>query len=334
MSDKFLTIVIPAYNCHSTLTNALASIAMQKFCEEIEVIIADDCSSEDYTDIIDRFNSILDIKLLRCEKNSGPGVARQLGIDNAAGKYVTFLDSDDTIAFGAYLNVKEVLVNDEPDMLITDFYEQRDDFKTYVPHQQDTVWVHGKYYKMDFLREKNIRCHDTLRTHEDIYFNHLCLNSSDKIRVANILTYIWNFKDDSLTRRMYNGSHTYVEQYLCDYVESTIGPCRKLIAQDPMTYKEKMKNLMVLHPVYLYFYIESFKYNEPGTWYTHNLNEVKKTLDLIKETYNMDYKDVYYYVKNSNVFGLIRGACEKGVGPFIEQDTFEQFLKECSEIKM
>ena len=190
MNDYFLSIIIPAYNCSSTLSNALASIAMQKDYEEIEVIIADDCSSEDYTSIIERFNSLLEIKLIKLEKNSGPGVARQVGIDNARGKWITFLDADDTIAFGAYLNVKDILNKENPDLLITDFYEQREDFKTYITHSNDTVWVHGKYFNKKFLQDNNIRCHDTLRTHEDIYFNHLVLNLSNNVKAANVLTYI------------------------------------------------------------------------------------------------------------------------------------------------
>lgn len=333
MNKYFLTIVIPAYNCRSTLTNALASIVMQRDCNEIEVIIADDCSTEDYTDIISRFNSIIDIKLVRLDKNSGPGVARQVGIDNATGKWITFLDSDDTIAFGAYLNVKDILNQSNPDMLITDFYEQREDYKTYVPHQKDTVWVHGKYYNRQFLIDNNIKCHPTLRTHEDIYFNHLVLNTSNRVQAANILTYIWNFKEDSLTRRIYNGEHNYIEQYLGDYVEATIEPCKKLIEINSKVYKEKMMKLMVLHPLYLYFYIQSFIYNLPDTYYKDNLKYVKKVLDLIKKTYNMNYKDVYEFIKASNVYGPIRSSCERGVGLFIEQQTLEDFLKYCSKLK-
>lgn len=332
MKKYFLTIVIPAYNCKSTLTNALASIAMQRNNEEIEVIVVDDCSTESYEDIINKFNTTIDIKLLTLEKNSGPGVARQKGIDEAQGEWITFLDADDTIAFGAYLNVKDILENEKPDMLITDFFEQREDFKTYVPHSKDTVWVHGKYYNKHFLEKNNIRCHNSLRTHEDIYFNHLVLNTSNNIKSAQVLTYIWNYKEDSLTRRIYNDCHGYVEEHLSDYVESTIGPCLELIKKDPM-YKLKVKNLMLLHPLYLYFYIQSFKFNLPNDWYKHNLLQVKKVLNTIKEIYNMNIEEIYLYTKSVGTYSIIRNACERGVGVFIEQQTYKDFLNECYNIK-
>ena len=43
-----ISIIIPAYNCHNTLPQTLASIMMQENIHEIETIIADDCSDATY----------------------------------------------------------------------------------------------------------------------------------------------------------------------------------------------------------------------------------------------------------------------------------------------
>lgn len=329
MKEKFLSVVVPAYNCLDTLGNVLSSIVAQQNNNEIEVIIADDCSTDDYTKMIEYYSTILSIQYIKLEKNSGPGVARQVGLDNATGKWITFIDADDTMAYGAYVNVKEVLTQQDPDMLITDFFEQRDDYKSFVPHQNDNVWVHGKYFKHKFLLDNNIRFHPTLRTHEDIYFNHLVLNTSDKVRVANILTYIWNFQPNSITRKIYNDCHIYIEEYLGDYIEATMGPCKKLIDENPAKYKVKLKNLVLMHPLYLYFYVQSFKYNLPDKWYKDNIKKVKQVLDLAEKWYSAGPNEIYEYIKKSNVYGMIRQACERGVGNFIEQQTFLDFLEEC-----
>ena len=329
MAEKFLSVVVPAYNCLDTLGNVLSSIAVQQNNNEIEVVIADDCSTDDYTNMINYYSTILSIKYIKLDKNSGPGVARQVGLDNATGEWITFIDADDTMAYGAYVNVKEVLTQQDPDMLITDFFEQRDDYKSFVPHQNDTVWVHGKYFKHKFLLDNNIKFHPTLRTHEDIYFNHLVLNTSDKVRVANILTYIWNFQPNSITRKVYNDCHIYIEEYLGDYIEATMGPCKKLIDENPAKYKAKLENLVMMHPLYLYFYVQSFKYNLPDKWYKDNIKKVKQVLDLAEKWYSAGPNEIYQYVKKSNVYGMIRQACERGVGNFIEQQTFLDFLEEC-----
>ncbi|MBR4890254.1 MAG: glycosyltransferase family 2 protein [Clostridia bacterium] len=60
----------------------------------IEVIIVDDCSTENYSEIYNEFLN-LNLTILRPEKNSGPGVCRHMGVDKAVGKYITFIDSDD-----------------------------------------------------------------------------------------------------------------------------------------------------------------------------------------------------------------------------------------------
>lgn len=334
MDKYFMAYIIPAYNCKETLFDTIASIAMQKFKKEIEIIVVDDCSTDCYEDIINNFKGNIAIKYFKLNENSGPGVARQVGIKKAESTYVSFVDADDFLLPSAYVNVREVLMNENNiEVLITDFSEQREDYKTYVPHTRDIVWVHGKYFKRQFLIDNNICFHDTLRTHEDIYFNHLAINTSDRVVGLEFPTYTWNFKADSLTRRVYNGCYSYIEQYLKDYVEATIGPCKKLIGQNPSKYKPKMKELMVLHTLYLYFYIESFKFALPEDWYKDNLYEVKKVLDLIEETYQMDWKDVYAFVKERNVFGMIRQACMNGVGDFIEQDTYYSFLKHCSTLE-
>ena len=120
-----------------------------------------------------------------------------------------------------------------------------------------------------------------------------------------------------------------------DYVEATIAPCKKLIAQNPSKYKEKVKDLMVLHPLYLYFYIQSFKYEHPYEWYKHNLLEVTKVLKLIEENYHMTYKEIVHYVsERKGVYAMIRQACERGVGDFMEQESFYDFLEECSKLEL
>ena len=84
-------------------------------------------------------------------------------------------------------------------------------------------------------------------------------------------------------RKIYNKCHIYIEEYLGDYIEATMGPCKKLIKENPIKYKVKLQNLVMMHPLYLYFYVQSFKYNLPNDWYHENINKVKQVLDLAKE---------------------------------------------------
>ena len=50
-----VSIILPAYNAHNTIKRTIASICMQQDIDEIEIIIADDCSDEPYDNIAQQF---------------------------------------------------------------------------------------------------------------------------------------------------------------------------------------------------------------------------------------------------------------------------------------
>lgn len=92
-----VSVVIPAYRAEATIHRALASVASQT-CGRIEVIVVDD-ASRDHTAA--RACAILQASglphaVVQMRKNSGPSLARNVGVSLARGKYVAFLDADDT----------------------------------------------------------------------------------------------------------------------------------------------------------------------------------------------------------------------------------------------
>lgn len=85
------SVIIPTYN-PKYLRESLQSIKNQNYkSNDVDVIVIDDCSTIDFSDQIAGF----DITLLKTEKNSGPSVARNLGIQHARGEYIAFQDDDD-----------------------------------------------------------------------------------------------------------------------------------------------------------------------------------------------------------------------------------------------
>lgn len=83
-----LTIIIPYYDRPNYITNLMKKITKQS-THEVEVIIVDDCSP----------TPIHFANTIRLDKNSGgASVPRNVGLDNASGKYIVFIDSDDDIS--------------------------------------------------------------------------------------------------------------------------------------------------------------------------------------------------------------------------------------------
>lgn len=95
METGLVSIIMPAFNSEKFILEAIQSVKMQTYANW-ELLIIDDCSSDATVDLISK-QELLDsrIKVFKLINNSGAGIARQLGIDNARGQYIAFLDSDD-----------------------------------------------------------------------------------------------------------------------------------------------------------------------------------------------------------------------------------------------
>jgi glycosyltransferase involved in cell wall biosynthesis/sulfatase maturation enzyme AslB (radical SAM superfamily) len=97
------SVIIPAYNAEASLASCLRSALTQDLDGgNFEVLLIDDCST-DMTHAL-ALASVVDFPALRVTQtlaNGGPGIARNLGIAQARGEWILFLDSDDALAPGA-----------------------------------------------------------------------------------------------------------------------------------------------------------------------------------------------------------------------------------------
>ena len=92
---SLISIITPCYNVQNYLEKMINSVISQSY-KNWELLIVDDCSSDNSIEIIKRF-IIQDsrIKLLRLKNRSGPAFARNKAIHVADGRYLTFIDADD-----------------------------------------------------------------------------------------------------------------------------------------------------------------------------------------------------------------------------------------------
>src|SRR5437899_3440216 len=98
MTAPLVSIVIPVYNRPALVREAIASALAEGARVPLEVIVVDDCSTDDTWDVIAGYGAA--IRAARLERNSGQGAARNRGLDLASAPYVKVLDSDDLLAAG------------------------------------------------------------------------------------------------------------------------------------------------------------------------------------------------------------------------------------------
>ena len=95
MSGPLISVIMPVYNAAGTLHRALRSVLRQTLTD-FELILVDDCSTDESADILRSYQALDNrVRIFSTTKNSGPGVARNVGLKNARGRYIAFLDSDD-----------------------------------------------------------------------------------------------------------------------------------------------------------------------------------------------------------------------------------------------
>ncbi len=88
-----VSIITPSYNSSQYLEETITSVLSQTF-QDWEWLITDDASNDNSVEIISRYSDPR-IKLTIAEKNGGAGKARNLSLEKANGKFITFLDADD-----------------------------------------------------------------------------------------------------------------------------------------------------------------------------------------------------------------------------------------------
>lgn len=204
--DIKISIIIPCYNVEKYIQQCFYSIDIQ-LKKEYEVIFINDGSSDNTGDILENLKAEAlnseSIKVIH-QENRGLSETRNIGIDLASGKYISFIDSDDWIADTYFKDLLKIELgydlvicsynrvfnlNSIPRMLNIDGVCESQFIKRRIiglindeltdPSQADslvTLW--GKIYRLDIIRTNNIKIENVteIGSAEDLLFNLEYLN--------------------------------------------------------------------------------------------------------------------------------------------------------------
>ena len=187
-----IDIIIPVYNARKTLELTLMSIKLQTIIDKINIYLIDDDSSEDYKDILNKYKD-MNIIYIKLDKNNGPAVARQKGIEMSSSKYIMFIDADDLLYDADSIKKLYNKIEEDYDYVVGITIDEKQN--TQIMNESD---LHGKIYKREFLLKNNIKFNNT-RIHEDNYFNNLVLLCEPKQKEILEKIYIYVDNKDSIT---------------------------------------------------------------------------------------------------------------------------------------
>ena len=241
-----ISVIMPVYNVENYLKDCLDSVSNQSF-KDIEIICVNDGSTDNSLEILKNYqNSDNRIKIIT-QKNQGLGAARNIGIKNAKGKYIFFIDSDDCLDLNCLEKVHENIICNNSDMVLfkfqsfgglnnskkgegfkidkkfgnidySNFTFTYKDVKRYVLNSYYSACL--KLYKKEFIDCNNFRFSENI-FFEDVLFHVKVMLNASKISFVNENLYLYRLNDDSIINRNTKGYDIFkvindVEDYLTD----------------------------------------------------------------------------------------------------------------------
>lgn len=310
-----LSVVIPYYQ-DERIKGLITMLKLQTMDhKDFKVIIVDDCSKKPLLkEDLDIGDLMVDI--IRMPENKGAGWSRAKGLYECDSEFITFIDSDDAI----FDYTLEVLVNSigDNDVLTSVFLEEKyinGELAT-INHIEDKTWMHGKLYRVSYLKDNHINFHPYLRYNEDGYFNTIAFALTSKIAILDKATYLWQNNEKSTVRK--NGCEYNYTRFI-DYIKSQEYASYNLYKRD----NEHLMDICLGTLFYIYFYLTAVKgWKKPK--YKKNYDEC---IVEFKKFYSMFGDLIKYcpYDRLCVIYSLARAKVDSG--RFIERLTFKQFIK-------
>ena len=214
-----LSFIIPAYNASSTIVRCLDSIYALSICKNnFEVIVVDDCSTDNTVVTIEDYaKSHGNLLLFRQKENHRQGAARNKGLKIANGRYIMYVDADDTVSpelttalnFATESNVDMLFCTtaweEENHQFIPRQYDipphEIMDGRTFANQYYDVVCVGPWTYlwKKSFLVETNIPFIEDRRM-EDFDFVEKHIIKAKYIAFTSNTTYYYHINEGSTVR--------------------------------------------------------------------------------------------------------------------------------------
>lgn len=203
--EPLISIIVPVYNTEKYLCRCIESIIAQSFTEW-ECLLIDDGSTDGSPEICDEY-ATKDSRIKVFHKvNEGVSSARNIGIDNAKGRFVTFVDADDSISQNFLCIIKEgdfdLLISSyllsngiEPDKIADGDYEDTDIkhfFELYLANLQlRTPWA--KVFKREII--DGLRFNEQMHLGEDTLFCLFYYKRCNSLKICNSYSYIYTSSD-------------------------------------------------------------------------------------------------------------------------------------------
>lgn len=276
-----ISVIVPVYNVEQYLPRCIDSILSQTFTD-FELLLIDDGSLDDSGKICDKYEKEDNRVTVFHTQNKGASAARNIGLNNAKGYFISFIDSDDWIEKNCYQD----FFSDGD--FIYDIYFQNyvchnyngtvttknlksysirdgnvDDIIFYLLQEKMFGWTWLKLFKSSIIRKENIRFDENISFREDHLFTLQYCKYIKSIYVHPKANYHYYIYKNSLSHRPYDSIEFIKISNLI------LKECSYIKAEGISEYKES-------------FYLSTLFMAVRGLYLNGNTYEIKKRLNIIK----------------------------------------------------
>jgi glycosyltransferase involved in cell wall biosynthesis len=266
-----LSIIIPVYNCEKYIHACLEVLIknMERYSGEIEIIVINDGSDDNTYKIIESYGLYSYIKIFH-KTNGGVSSARNMGLKNAHGKYIAFIDGDDWIS-DDYFIVLFDHIRENYDAIIFNVYRHTPVGKFTVKTDENKKLtledkfincavimnsVCNKVFKSDIIKKNKICFDESVSASEDLLFVFKFLVKSPKLLFLDDVLYNYRLNYDSVTQNQ-NEKHLLDSQRVIREIKNF------LLKENIMGFSRYLEyqKLFVKKP-----YLTDIKYFNPKKW--------------------------------------------------------------------
>lgn len=212
---KEISVIMPVYNAEDYLEETLLSVINQTFKKSFELIVVNDGSTDNSKMIIENYKKKYPELIITIDKkNTGVSDSRNIAINKAKGRYITFIDSDDLYEFD-YLEKLYNTIQQGFDFVSCNYnnfeannnkisYDKEietDDIGLYLEKLQthflfNQIW--NKIYKTNIIKDNNLKFDVNKSIAEDWEFNIKYLSKCHRMKHININLYRYRVTDSGL----------------------------------------------------------------------------------------------------------------------------------------
>lgn len=329
MNRPYISIITPVYKVEKCLSRCIESIQSQSFTDW-ELLLIDDGSPDASGEICDRYAKIDNRIKVFHKQNGGPSSARNLGLDNALGDFIWFVDSDDWIEIDAVNLLLDKVETYKTDICFFSLNPISKENGSSMPFTFDSIcerskdkyfcdkvgcasaikqielcggmgWTCNKIFQRSIIDKYNIRFDTRFAIQEDHLFTLSYLLYVKSILVANCSPYNYVIASGSLVSKNQTFQNT-KERNL-----AMLNSRRKLCEKQDITDRQ-----------YINWFVSDY-----STRIVANLSQLKRS--------NLPYKNRIEEIKEVNSFISNHSVCLEGIAAYYK---YIKWLPSCLLIKI